>query len=914
MRRVKGIFMKILVIGGSGFISGVLVRRLWADGHQVEVVCRRERTGALPPGVLCHTADRAQPGALELAIGAQTYDVVVDCVAYQRSHVEQLFAELGERFGAYLLLSSAVVYVSGQSRPVREDHATQGFGEYGTGKLEVEQAALTLGEQFERPVTVVRPGEVVGPRDLLQGRMVRLLQRLQQGLPVVVPGSVETRLGYLDVEDLARLLTLAVLELGELVEAGAVSAQLYNAAGAPHTFGAWVAALAQALGVEPTVLELGWSWHEWQACELRPKLEWVLHVWGDLVMDTSAARERLGWQPRYSLGQSAQRFVDWALNFLGVLLEAPVPDAVSGEALYGYTHPVQLELAPVPAPMPVADLYWGDVLESSDDVPVTLPPPLPEGATTAADSFEVEDPSHERAHAQVHEHAHTHAHEQAHEHEDTQSQAHAHEHSHEAAESTPLGQAHSNKPGNLESPRLDAALLASVMPFLFNLRPLPLRVWTLEAEQLESALTGEVSGSASLRLEVALALGLLERLPEERLALTAEGWLRLLASLGEVPRPFHVGVLPELQVRFQALLRGTFIRHQFLTRPESECLDQLQLPSTLEGQAEEELEARGLPAGVLERFPSWSDYARFHQRALTAEAALRRWRGALRLARLKLETRRGQLLEAAGSFHAAELVELLSMGQPIDSVLAPVERLNSSGRPAELLWVKRATLERWTQLEPLRLGLDALEAFLTGAERQVRQVLELEPSDPPTPIMPEELELPEVLRLPSMTEVLEAAEAPQSPLQPGQRVPSFEAESTHGSLSAEGMRGRWWVLYFYPQDHTAGCTVQSCRFRDDHPRYEALRAQVVGVSVDELQSHVGFRERYGLPFPLVADPERTLARRFGVLDPQWGWARRFTFIINPEGELVASIDVVDIDAHSAQVLELLEKAQGGGAS
>lgn len=456
---------------------------------------------------------------------------------------------------------------------------------------------------------------------------------------------------------------------------------------------------------------------------------------------------------------------------------------------------------------------------------------------------------------------------------------------------------------------MDAALLASLLPFYFNLRPLPFKVWTLEVEQLELALTGEVGGSAGLRLEVALALGFLERLPEERLALTAEGWLRLLACFGEVPRPFHVGVLPELQVRLQALLRGAFIRHQFLTRPESECLDQLQLPSTLETQAEEELEARGLPAGVLDRFSSWSAYAQFHQAALTVDAALRRWRGALRLLRLKVETRRGQLLEAAQSFHAADLVELLNMGQAIDSVLAPVERLNNSGRPAELLWVKRANLERWTQLEPLRVGLDAMEAFLEGAERQLRQVVELERPDPPVLTMPEELELPEALRMASGEALYAAMELPEHPLQPGQRVPAFVAESTHGSISTEALRGRWWVLYFYPQDNTAGCTVQSCRFRDDHLRFEALRAQVLGVSVDDMQSHFGFRAQHGLPFPLIADPERRLSRLFGVLDPVWGWARRFTFVINPELELVATIDVVDIDGHSEEVLRLLAEAQ-----
>ena len=101
----------------------------------------------------------------------------------------------------------------------------------------------------------------------------------------------------------------------------------------------------------------------------------------------------------------------------------------------------------------------------------------------------------------------------------------------------------------------------------------------------------------------------------------------------------------------------------------------------------------------------------------------------------------------------------------------------------------------------------------------------------------------------------------------GAAAPSFEALPVVGAegetLSSAMLDGQRYVLYFYPKDDTPGCTTQACDFRDQGAAFEALGYKIFGVSPDSVKRHVNFREKYGLPFPLVSDPEHLLAERFG---------------------------------------------------
>ena len=120
------------------------------------------------------------------------------------------------------------------------------------------------------------------------------------------------------------------------------------------------------------------------------------------------------------------------------------------------------------------------------------------------------------------------------------------------------------------------------------------------------------------------------------------------------------------------------------------------------------------------------------------------------------------------------------------------------------------------------------------------------------------------------------------------------------------------VLYFYPKDDTPGCTTEACGFRDNIFAYRKLNAQIIGVSLDDIESHSKFAETHDLPFPLLADTEGSVAETYGVRTRNFGMpmAKRETFMIDPEGMLVRHYEDVDPDTHSAEVLADLEALAG----
>ena len=129
-------------------------------------------------------------------------------------------------------------------------------------------------------------------------------------------------------------------------------------------------------------------------------------------------------------------------------------------------------------------------------------------------------------------------------------------------------------------------------------------------------------------------------------------------------------------------------------------------------------------------------------------------------------------------------------------------------------------------------------------------------------------------------------------LKAGDAAPNFELTDQDGNLHSLGKyRGRTVVLYFYPRDDTPGCTTQACSFRDAHDEIAAEDAVVLGVSVDDADSHQRFRESHGLQFPLLVDEEAMVAKRYGSWGEKVLYGRRFvgmtrsTFVIGPDGRL-----------------------------
>jgi len=153
-------------------------------------------------------------------------------------------------------------------------------------------------------------------------------------------------------------------------------------------------------------------------------------------------------------------------------------------------------------------------------------------------------------------------------------------------------------------------------------------------------------------------------------------------------------------------------------------------------------------------------------------------------------------------------------------------------------------------------------------------------------------------------------------LEIGAPAPEFELPDQDGQLhSLEDYRDQWVVLYFYPKDETPGCTTQACEFRDNIFAFRKLNAQILGVSLDDVESHKKFSENHGLPFPLLADADGKTADAYGVKTKMMGWtvAKRQTFIVDPRGNIARHYEKVDPDTHAAAVLADLE-ALGASAT
>lgn len=146
----------------------------------------------------------------------------------------------------------------------------------------------------------------------------------------------------------------------------------------------------------------------------------------------------------------------------------------------------------------------------------------------------------------------------------------------------------------------------------------------------------------------------------------------------------------------------------------------------------------------------------------------------------------------------------------------------------------------------------------------------------------------------------------------GQIAPAFTLKNQTGkSVSLSDYRDHWVVLYFYPKDDTPGCTEEACSFRDNINKLIAQKAVIIGVSVDSEDSHQAFQAKHKLPFDLLADKEGKVAKRYdSLLDLYFvKFAKRHTYIINPQGRIAKIYSDVDPKTHVAQVLADLKNLQ-----
>lgn len=145
----------------------------------------------------------------------------------------------------------------------------------------------------------------------------------------------------------------------------------------------------------------------------------------------------------------------------------------------------------------------------------------------------------------------------------------------------------------------------------------------------------------------------------------------------------------------------------------------------------------------------------------------------------------------------------------------------------------------------------------------------------------------------------------------GDDAPDFEGITTDGtSVGLKNFLGKKKVvLYFYPKDDTPGCTKEACSFRDNIQSIRSIGAEVIGVSVDSVESHRKFTAKYKLPFPLISDKSKRITKAYGVLRPALSSANRVTFIIDKNGKIAKIFPKVDVSKHTEEIVAALKELQ-----
>lgn len=150
-------------------------------------------------------------------------------------------------------------------------------------------------------------------------------------------------------------------------------------------------------------------------------------------------------------------------------------------------------------------------------------------------------------------------------------------------------------------------------------------------------------------------------------------------------------------------------------------------------------------------------------------------------------------------------------------------------------------------------------------------------------------------------------------LEAGAKAPAFTLENQEGrKVALKDFAGERIVLYFYPADDTPGCTKEACQFNDEITTFKKMGATVIGVSPDGAQKHVAFREKYGLDFDLLSDPDKKVMEKYGAYGEKMMYGKkvlgviRSTFVIGPSGKIERAWYGVRADGHAAKVLASLE--------
>jgi thioredoxin-dependent peroxiredoxin len=149
-------------------------------------------------------------------------------------------------------------------------------------------------------------------------------------------------------------------------------------------------------------------------------------------------------------------------------------------------------------------------------------------------------------------------------------------------------------------------------------------------------------------------------------------------------------------------------------------------------------------------------------------------------------------------------------------------------------------------------------------------------------------------------------------------APTFNLPSDTGEqVRLADFAGKWLVVYFYPRDNTPGCTREAQDFTDAAAKLRKLGAEVVGISKDSVKSHCSFKEKIGIGFPLLSDPDLTAHKAYGAWGTKTMYGKkvegtiRSTFLVAPDGKIARSWSGVKVDGHAEKVIAALQEAKGG---
>ncbi len=148
-------------------------------------------------------------------------------------------------------------------------------------------------------------------------------------------------------------------------------------------------------------------------------------------------------------------------------------------------------------------------------------------------------------------------------------------------------------------------------------------------------------------------------------------------------------------------------------------------------------------------------------------------------------------------------------------------------------------------------------------------------------------------------------------LKVGDKAPSFKLQSEHGEVKSSDLKGKRYVVYFYPADDTPGCTKEACSFRDNLPKFTGADVPIFGISPQDVKSKSKFAAKYSLNFPLLADPDHAVAEAFGAWGEKSMYGKKYmgilrsTFVVGANGKIEHVWEKVKPEGHAEEVLAYL---------